>query len=149
VLTTRILKLRTNRNYIKDPVTGKIKTLNNQVVLLAEDHRNNQYVLSKMLEVAGVRSVTASNGLEAVEVIRTNKSVSLALLDLKMPLMDGYQAMKEIRKIRPDVVIIAQTAYALQGDREKIIEAGFDDYLAKPITLDDLRSVIYKYLSEV
>ncbi|HRR93356.1 MAG TPA: response regulator [Bacteroidales bacterium] len=125
---------------------GKIKTLKNNLVLLAEDHRNNQYVLSKMLEPAGVRSVTASNGMEAVEVIKSNKSVSVSLLDLKMPLMDGYQAMKEIRKIRPDIVIIAQTAYALQGDREKIIEAGFDDYLAKPITLDDLKSVINKYL---
>jgi len=132
-----------------NPVREKIITLKKHLVLLAEDHRNNQYVLSKMLEASGVRVITASDGLEAIEITKNNKDISLVLLDIKMPGMDGFQTMKEIKKINPDVIIVAQTAYALPGDREKIIGAGFDDYLEKPITIDDLKAVIRKYLPEV
>jgi CheY-like chemotaxis protein len=71
-----------------------------------------------------------------------NDELDLVLMDLKMPVMDGYHAMKEIRKIRPDIRIIAETAYALAGDEKRILAAGFDDYLPKPITKESLDTII-------
>jgi CheY-like chemotaxis protein len=63
-------------------------------------------------------------------------------MDLKMPVMDGYIAMKEIKKIKPDMTIVAETAYALSGDKRKILDAGFDDYLPKPITKESLDEIL-------
>jgi CheY-like chemotaxis protein len=67
-------------------------------------------------------------------------------MDLKMPVMDGYNAMREIKKIRPDIRIIAETAYALAGDEKRILAAGFDDYLPKPITKESLEAIINRNL---
>ncbi len=125
---------------------GKIRSIKSFRVLLVEDHRYNQLVLQKMIETLGVPVVTASSGMEAIEIILENSDISVVLLDLKMPVMDGYETMRELRKINPRLVIIAETAYALAGDRKKIIEAGFDDYLPKPISLEKLKEILYKYL---
>jgi len=116
-------------------------------VLLVEDHKYNLIVLKKMLERCGVNVIPAINGKVAVDICLDGTEFDLVLMDLKMPVMDGYQAMIEIRKLRPGIKIIAETAYALPGDDKKILEAGFDDYLPKPITKESLEKLLMKYLS--
>jgi CheY-like chemotaxis protein len=89
--------------------------------------------------------VTAVNGLEAIEACKTNSAINLILMDVKMPVMDGIEATKKIREFNTDVVIIAQTAYALEGDKEKALDAGCNDYISKPIKQDKLFELIQKY----
>jgi CheY-like chemotaxis protein len=90
----------------------------------------------------------AGTGVEAVEVCRNNPDIDLILMDIRMPDMDGYEATRQIRQFNKDVVIIAQTAHGLMGDREKAIEAGCNDYLSKPVNRDKLLSLIQKYLKK-
>ncbi|MGD0582759.1 MAG: response regulator [Bacteroidales bacterium] len=117
-----------------------------RTVLLVEDHKYNLLVLKKMLERLGINVIPAENGKIAVEICRNTNDLDLVLMDLKMPVMDGYHAMMEIKKIRPGIKVIAETAYALAGDDKKILAAGFDDYLAKPITKESLEAVLDKNL---
>lgn len=118
------------------------KEVNKKTVLLVEDHKYNLLVLKKMMERMGFKVITAVNGQEAVLICSENRTIDLIMLDIKMPVMDGYSALREIRKIRPGIKIIAETAYALSGDKRKILEAGFDDYLPKPITQESLEEVL-------
>ena len=88
------------------------------------------------------------NGLEAVDFAKKNSDIDLILMDLQMPEMNGYDATREIRKIYSDLPIIAQTAFAMSDDRAKAIEAGCNDYLAKPIRSKDLLEMVNKYLNK-
>ena len=118
------------------------KNVNQKTVLLVEDHKYSLLVLSKMLERSGITVIPAENGLEAVNICKENNNIDLVLMDIKMPVMDGYIAMKEIKKILPDIKVIAETAYALTGDKRRILDAGFDDYLPKPITIGSLEEIV-------
>lgn len=102
-------------------------------ILIAEDDKIAETLLTKILKTNGANLLYARNGEQAVRLCRENPQIDLVMMDVKMPIMDGYEATREIRKFNPDVVIIAQTAYALQGDREKALDAGCDDYISKPI----------------
>jgi len=115
-------------------------------VLVVEDHKYNQLVIQKMIESIGLPVITASNGKEAIGIFSKSPDISLVFMDIKLPEMDGIQVMNEIRKIKPETVVIAETAYAMPGDREKLLEAGFDDYLAKPFTIEDIKQIFRKYL---
>ncbi len=85
------------------------------------------------------------NGKEVVDLMRKNADFDVILMDAKMPLMDGYKATTEIRKFNKEVVIIAQTAYALEGDKQKALAAGCNDYITKPINKKHLLELIEKY----
>ncbi len=106
------------------------------IVLLVEDHVFNQMVATKFLEKRGCKVILAENGQKAVEAMN-DSNYDLVLMDIQMPVMDGYAATEEIRKIEQSrgghVPIIAMTAHAMKGDREKCLAAGMDDYVAKPI----------------
>jgi CheY-like chemotaxis protein len=117
-----------------------------RTVLLVEDQKYNLLVLQKMLEMLGMEVIPAENGKEAVDICMHDTDLDLVFMDLKMPVMDGFNAMKEIKKIRPGMKIIAETAYALAGDDKKILAAGFDDYLPKPITKDSLQTTLIRNL---
>ena len=117
-----------------------------RTVLLVEDQEYNLLVLQKMLEMLGMEVIPAENGKEAVDICMHDTDFDLVFMDLKMPVMDGFNAMKEIKKIRPGMKIIAETAYALAGDDKKILAAGFDDYLPKPITKDSLQTTLIRNL---
>ena len=88
------------------------------------------------------------NGKEAIEACRQHSDIDLVLMDIQMPVMNGYQATREIRKFNKDVIIIAQTAFALTGDKEKAMEAGCNDYIAKPINAMELQERIQRYFGE-
>jgi len=89
----------------------------------------------------------AVTGLEAVVACRSKNDIDLILMDINMPVMNGLEATRQIRQFNTDIVIIAQTAYSLTGDREKALEAGCNDYLAKPYTQGMVREIIKKYFN--
>jgi len=126
------------------PMTNtKIKPL----ILLVEDDQTSIVVVEWMLRSENYRIIRASTGREAVTSFKDNPEISLILMDLKMPDMNGFEATAEIRKHNPYIPIIAQTAYALAGDKQKALEAGCTDYLAKPIRKTELLNMINKYLN--
>ncbi len=116
-------------------------------LLLAEDNTVNQKVALKILEKMGYRADVAGNGLEVLQAIKKIK-YDVVLMDILMPEMDGYEATRVIKKDYPDgsgPKIIAMTANAMQGDREKCIEAGMDDYISKPVRVEELQEALKKW----
>jgi len=117
-----------------------------KVVLVAEDEAINYKFFEEILEETRVNLIWAVNGQEAVEHCMVNDSIDLVLMDLKMPVLNGYDATEQIKKLKPDLPIIAQTAYALIGDESKAIKAGCDDYIHKPINIDELMKKMARFL---
>ncbi|GAO31878.1 hypothetical protein JCM15548_14283 [Geofilum rubicundum JCM 15548] len=114
-------------------------------ILIAEDDVVSQILLEKMVKSLAKTIIKTQNGVEAVEACRDHPDIDLVLMDIKMPLMNGYEATRRIRHFNKEVIIIAQTAYGLTGDRKKSIEAGCNDYISKPINAAHLRAMIQKY----
>jgi CheY-like chemotaxis protein len=112
-------------------------------ILLAEDEPSNRKVTMLMLDHLGYRADAVANGIEALQAME-HQTYDVVLMDVKMPEMDGLEATRIIRQRWPNdgPMIIAITAYAMRGDREKCLDAGMDGYLAKPIWLDELRTAI-------
>ncbi|MEP7168736.1 MAG: response regulator, partial [Bacteroidota bacterium] len=122
--------------------------LNGRTVLLADDDMRNIYSLTTILESEGLNVICAYDGIEAIENLKQNPSVEIVLMDIMMPNMDGYAAMSEIRKDDKykQLPIIAITAKAMQGDREKCIDAGASDYITKPVNIEQLISVMKAWI---
>ncbi len=120
----------------------------NKNILLAEDNVPNQKVIVQMLKKLGFRVDVVANGLEALQALERQK-YALVLMDVRMPEMDGLDATRIIRQLWPNngPTIVAITAYGLEGDRERCLEAGMDDYISKPVKLDEITNVIRKYVS--
>jgi two-component system cell cycle response regulator DivK len=129
--------------------TGKDNYLwENRVVLITEDEEVNFFYLKTLFRKTEARIIRARNGKEAVEIIEQNGGkIDLILMDLNMPVMDGYEAMRIIKSRHPEIPIIAQTAYTLTEDRVKCLRAGFNDYIAKPINRVALFRLINDNLS--
>ncbi len=121
-------------------------------VLLAEDDEISIYLALKILEEKGLQVTVAKNGREAVELFDQDK-FDLILMDINMPYMDGYAATAAIRlndkMLKNCVAIIAMTAYSLSGDREKCLSAGMDDYISKPIDIDEMNATLDKWLGNI
>lgn len=115
-------------------------------ILVADDNEVNYLYLKELLSGLNASITWATNGVEAVEMVKKNPNIDLVLMDIKMPVMDGYEATREVKKLREDLPVIAQTAYAFSTDREKAFEAGCDDYIAKPISRQKFIEKIYKHL---
>jgi signal transduction histidine kinase/CheY-like chemotaxis protein len=118
----------------------------NKVILIAEDVATNYILLQKFLKKTGANLIWAKNGQEAVDECRRNKNIDLVLMDIRMPVMNGIDATKQIKAINNDLPVIAQTAYAMDGDGERSRQAGCDDYISKPIILNEFMAMIEKYL---
>jgi CheY-like chemotaxis protein len=110
----------------------------NHHILIAEDAEINYLFLINLLKKSNVKTSWAKNGKDAVEFVLEDPSVDLVLMDMKMPIMDGYKASSHIKSFNPKLPIIAVTAYAMDGDMEKAIVAGCDDYLSKPVDIHEL-----------
>jgi len=117
-------------------------------VLIAEDDEASKKLLGIEIRKVSKEILKVRTGLEAVVAFRDNQDIDLILMDIQMPEMDGYEATRQIRQINKDVIIIAQTAFGLSGDREKSIEAGCNDYIAKPIKNAELLKLIQKYFKK-
>ena len=115
-------------------------------ILIAEDVESNYLYLSAVLSKINAKVFWAKNGKEAVDIFFNEADIDLVLMDLQMPEMNGYEATQIIKEKNPRLPIIAQTAFAMSDDREKALEAGCDDYLAKPIKSKDLLSIVGKYI---
>jgi CheY-like chemotaxis protein len=119
-----------------------------KVALLVDDDTRNIFALSSMLERRGMRVLTAANGSEAIRLVNSTPEVAIVLMDIMMPEMDGYQTIAAIRE-NPSfrrLPIIALTAKAMKGDREKSLEAGASEYLAKPVNTEQLLSAMRSWL---
>jgi CheY-like chemotaxis protein len=114
-------------------------------ILAVEDDETADIFLTEILEVKCRELLHVKNGEEAIKTCKANPDIDLVLMDIKMPVMDGYTATREIRKFNKELVIIAQTAYALAGDREKAIAAGCNDYIAKPLKKLELYNLLGKH----
>lgn len=120
---------------------------NGKKILIAEDITSNYNFLRLLLKRSQIELVWVENGKDAVEKIRSGEKFDLLLLDINLPLMNGYEVAQTLKKEHPELPIIAQTAYALEGDREKAIQAGCDDYVPKPIVISTLLRKMNQYLS--
>ncbi len=114
-------------------------------ILIAEDDRISFEYLKEILRDESAEILYAKTGTEAFDICESDPDINIVFMDIKMPEMDGRMATKKIKTIRPDLPIIAQTAYALDDEREKILHEGFDAYLAKPIQRKDILTILDKY----
>ena len=139
------LPYETEEMAVKKAETEKPKAAS-PLVLVAEDEITNYLYLEVLLTKSGIGVLHAKNGAEAVELCRQHPEINLVFMDIKMPVMDGLEATRQIKEFRKDLPIIAITAYAQTGDEFRIREAGCDDYLAKPVNLNQLNTLINKML---
>ncbi|MFI1928529.1 HAMP domain-containing protein [Streptomyces sp. NPDC020377] len=120
-----------------------------RTVLVVDDDARNLFALSGILELHGIRVLHAENGREGIETLRNNPDIALVLMDVMMPEMDGYTATAEIRRMSEyaDLPIVAVTAKAMPGDREKSLDSGASDYVTKPVDTHDLMSCVRRWLT--
>ena len=115
-------------------------------ILITEDESVSISYLTAVVKDISYKIYYADNGVTALELVKKHPDIDIILMDMRMPVMDGFEATKKIREINKDVVIIAQTAHALKDDREKTLAAGCTDYIAKPVDKSELMKLIRKYM---
>jgi len=139
------LQISKSKKLIKNLETKKAHS---HTILIADDEEINYLYLEILLKEnckINCKIIHAKNGKEAIMYCKETAEISIVFMDLKMPLIDGYEAMRAIKKIRPNLTIIAQTAYASDDDVKKILKSGFDNYLSKPIKDTVFKKLIKKY----
>ena len=133
-----------------------VKSINNieivkteeETILIAEDDNINFLLFQKMMQNKNYKIIRANNGQEAVDICLNNPNLDLVLMDIKMPIMNGFEALEQIKPIRLSLPIIAQTAYSSSDDKIRIEEAGFTDYITKPLNRERLFELIDIYLNK-
>jgi CheY-like chemotaxis protein len=143
-----ITDLPSEKQRLLERLNSSDEDLVGRTVLLVDDDSRNIFALSSVLERRGMRVLTATTGNEAIELVESTPDLAIVLMDIMMPEMDGYQTMGKIRE-QPEyrrLPIIALTAKAMKGDREKCLEAGASDYLAKPVNTEQLLSALRMWL---
>ena len=130
-----------NKNVLSREIKNDIKT-----ILIAEDDNINYMLIKKMLEPTGHTILRAENGEVAVRICQENDAIDLVLMDIKMPLMNGYEAYEIIKVLKPDLPVIAQTAYSTVEDKERIESYGFTAYISKPINKEKLLEEIKNHI---
>ncbi|MDA3906275.1 MAG: response regulator [Bacteroidales bacterium] len=111
----------------------KHKDWSDKTVLIAEDVNDNFLFLKTYLRKTKINVLWAKDGQEAIDMCAKDKSIDIVLMDIRMPNVDGYEATSAIKKAKPKMPVIAQTAYALNSDYQKVYDSGCDDYITKPI----------------
>ncbi len=135
-------------NIIDKPILTSKKVnlgLKNKTILIVEDDQDSYDFLKIVLEQSGIITLWAKNGEESIEMCKQNTTIDMVLMDINMNVMNGYIATEEIKKFRPKLPIIAQTALAIAGDREKALAAGCDEYISKPINKNKLMDLIASF----
>jgi PAS domain S-box-containing protein len=131
-----------------EPVASQVNW-GNKICLLVDDNKDVLLYLNRVLSDTGIKTLTARSGIEALEIVKNTPVIDVVLLDMQMPEMNGIEATKEIRKIRKDIPIIAQTAFIFEDDKDIILEAGCDACLIKPIRKDHLLTVMSSFLKSI
>lgn len=124
----------------------EIKNLTGVKIMIVEDDLSSRLYLNKILEKTGAALLNAGDGQEAIDISRANPDIDIILMDIQLPVLDGYSSAKKIREFRNKVVIIAQTAYGVSGDMEAILASGFDGYIIKPIYSAQLIEKLISFL---
>ncbi len=132
---------------LNSKVEDRNKSTKLKTVLIVEDDDSSYEFIKSVLELKNINYIRAKNGKVAVEYCNDNPDVDLVLMDINMPVMNGYEASKQIKLVNPKLPIIAQSAYAIFGDKEKALKAGCDDYITKPIVMEELLTLIYKFIN--
>ena len=120
----------------------------NLTILIAEDEEYNMLYITELFSNMNFKIIEAENGKKAVELTEKNPDIDLIFMDIKMPIMNGIEAMMEIKKQKPNLPIIALSAFAMESDKETAIKNGFDEYLSKPIDKTKLFGLIDKYAKQ-
>lgn len=142
-----ITEIKSDSNQHSAGERKKFSAKDNLKILIAEDDKDSATYLSETIKNTAKEILFAYTGNEAIEICRNRPDLDIVLMDIKMPECNGYEATKHIRKFNRELIIIAQTAFALAGDKEKAIKAGCNDYIAKPIDIDELFQIINKHLN--
>ncbi len=119
----------------------------NKIIMIVEDDEINCELMKTMLEPSNAIIITAGSGEDAIRIFSSNQSIHLVLMDIRLPGINGYQAMRYIKDQNPSIPVVAQTAFAMSEDNQKCLEQGFDDYIAKPINRKLLYKIIQKQLN--
>ncbi len=117
-------------------------------ILLVEDEDANHIFIEAALRRTNVQLLWAKDGREAVDMARKNPDLNMILMDIRLPELDGYEATRQIKAFNPKLPIVAQTAYVMSNEKGKVLQAGCDDLITKPIRLKVLLSVCSKYLDK-
>ncbi|HOB84586.1 MAG TPA: response regulator [Bacteroidales bacterium] len=123
--------------------------LKGKKILIVEDDLSSRLYLNKILEKTEAVLLNAGDGKEAFELVEKDPDIELVLMDIQLPVMDGYTSARKIREIRKEVRLIAQTAYSFSGDMEVMAESGFDDFLIKPIYSGQLIEKLSSYYENI
>jgi CheY-like chemotaxis protein len=123
-----------------------IRSWANTKILVVEDDEISKEFFEEVLKPTKATLFFTKEGKSAIEICKANPDIDIILMDIQLPIMDGQRAADEIRKINKNIIIIAQTAYAMSDDRMKYLSSGFDDYISKPINPNGLLDLIDEYL---
>jgi len=119
-----------------------------KTVMIVEDVNHNYKFIVHAIKGTNIEILWAKNGKEAYDACKTSKKIDLILMDINMPIMNGYKSIRLIKNLEKNIPIITQTAYAFAGEKEKSFAAGSDDYILKPIRTAELLEVMAKYLDK-
>jgi CheY-like chemotaxis protein len=120
--------------------------LKGKTLMIVEDVPSNYQLLNAYLGKSGARIIHVDNGIDAVDLIKSKNVIDLIIMDIRLPKLNGLLAAKEIRKMSRNIPIIAQTAFAMQSDREMCLSAGCNEFLAKPFRKHELMQMIAKFI---
>jgi len=112
--------------------------LKGKKILIVEDDMSSRLYLNKILEKTDAILLNAGNGQEAIDLVAKDPEIEIILMDIQLPVMDGYTSAKKIREMRKEIKLFAQTAYSMPDDMDEILSSGFDDFIIKPIFADQL-----------
>jgi CheY-like chemotaxis protein len=122
------------------------ESLSKKVILIAEDEINNFLLVREYLSESVFKIIRVENGLDAVNICKNRKDIDIILMDIKMPVMDGIEATRQIKIMKPEIPVIAVTAYAYDTDKKRLLESGFDEYLPKPLKRESLLKTINQFI---
>jgi two-component system chemotaxis sensor kinase CheA len=123
--------------------------LSHRSILIVDDDVRNTFALVSYLETLDMKIYTAEHGMDALDILQKNDQIEVVLMDIMMPVMDGYEAMRKMKEngVTADIPVIAVTARAMKGDREKCLKAGASDYISKPVNLAALLEKMERLIS--
>ena len=128
-----------------EAIPAKVREQRNPLILIAEDDEATLLFIKAVFRKAPLNLMIVDNGRDAVQRCREHPEITLIIMDIKMPLMDGLEATRKIKSFRSDLPIIAITAFAMRGDEKRALDAGCDDYIAKPVAIDLLLKKLKKF----